>query len=168
MELGQSYGGAYLLRRGMYMPWELPELMDSEMVEIGWNELNALNALEQTVKGIQNAHHQVSALEMMWYMKNQLLRDTDWAGMAHSVEIRVPLVDVQLLRNIAPLLGNSVSPNKSDMALTPIPQLPEVIRMRRKTGFSVPVREWIFNEIGKGVEKGLRSWAKKLYFSANN
>jgi len=30
-------------------------------------------------------------------MRNQLLRDADWAGMAHSLEIRVPLVDVELL-----------------------------------------------------------------------
>ena len=33
----------------------------------------------------------VSALEMSCYMRNQLLRDADWAGMAHSLEIRVPL-----------------------------------------------------------------------------
>jgi len=32
-------------------------------------------------------------------MRNQLLRDADWAGMAHSVEILVPLVDIELLRS---------------------------------------------------------------------
>ncbi len=26
-------------------------------------------------------------------MRNQLLRDTDWASMAHALEVRVPLVD---------------------------------------------------------------------------
>ena len=30
-------------------------------------------------------------------MRNQLLRDTDWASMAHSLEVRVPLVDAVLL-----------------------------------------------------------------------
>ena len=37
-------------------------------------------------------------------MRHQLLRDADWAGMAHGVEIRVPLVDVTLLKSVAPLL----------------------------------------------------------------
>ena len=36
-------------------------------------------------------------LESSLYMRNQLLRDTDWASMAHSLEVRVPLVDVELL-----------------------------------------------------------------------
>ena len=30
-------------------------------------------------------------------MRNQLLRDADWAGMAHSLEIRTPLVDIAAL-----------------------------------------------------------------------
>ena len=28
LEYGGTYGGAYLLRRGMFMPWELPSLLD--------------------------------------------------------------------------------------------------------------------------------------------
>jgi asparagine synthase (glutamine-hydrolysing) len=28
LEYGGSYAGAYLLRRGLFMPWELPEVMD--------------------------------------------------------------------------------------------------------------------------------------------
>ena len=39
----------------------------------------------------------VAVLESSLYMRNQLLRDTDWASMAHSLEVRVPLVDVKLL-----------------------------------------------------------------------
>jgi asparagine synthase (glutamine-hydrolysing) len=37
-------------------------------------------------------------------MRNQLLRDANWAGMAHGVDIRVPLVDATLLRSIAPAI----------------------------------------------------------------
>jgi len=35
-------------------------------------------------------------------MRNQLVRDTDWAGMAHGAEIRTPLVDVTVLERLAP------------------------------------------------------------------
>jgi asparagine synthase (glutamine-hydrolysing) len=43
-------------------------------------------------------------------MRNQLLRDADWAGMAHGIEIRVPLVDLTLLRAIAPAIERSRTP----------------------------------------------------------
>jgi asparagine synthase (glutamine-hydrolysing) len=46
----------------------------------------------------------VCLLESAHYMRNQMLRDADWAGMAHGVEIRVPLVDFPSLADVAPLL----------------------------------------------------------------
>jgi asparagine synthase (glutamine-hydrolysing) len=95
-------------------------------------------------------------------MRNQLLRDTDWAGMAHSLEIRVPLADVELIRRIAPLLTGAF-PDKQDMARTPRVPLPTTILNRRKTGFSVPVREWLMqiNE-RQHYERGLRGWARQV------
>jgi hypothetical protein len=51
----------------MFMPWELPEFLDGEMVREGWGELQTLVRLNRTVEGIGNAHLRVSALEMAWY-----------------------------------------------------------------------------------------------------
>ena len=78
--------------------------MPAEMVREGWGELNPLTRRPATLEGLGDDSVGVGTLEMSRYMRNQLLRDADWAGMAHSVEIRVPLVDVQLLRDIAPYL----------------------------------------------------------------
>jgi len=162
LEYGGSYAGAYLLRRGMFMPWELPELLDGEMVKEGWGDLQTLLRLHDTVQGITSSHLRVSALEMCWYMRNQLLRDTDWASMAHSLEVRVPIVDVSLLHAICSL---SSSPwfNKQSMAATPLNPLPQEIVGRGKTGFSVPVRQWMTMDDGEVGERGLRGWAKKIY-----
>ncbi len=163
LEYGGSWGGAYLLRRGFFMPWELPGILGKEMARAGWNELQPLARLEAIVGGIQSERLKVSALEMAWYMRNQLLRDADWAGMAHSLEIRVPLVDVQLLRGVAPLLASSVPPTKRQMAGSPQKPLPSEILARRKTGFSVPVREWLMQDQGAGSrERGLRGWARQV------
>jgi len=96
LEYGGSYGGAYLLRRGLYMPWELPEFLDGDLVREGWEELKILTRLEDTANGIRSPHAKVCAMEMAWYMRSQLLRDSDWAGMAHGLEIRVPYIDVRL------------------------------------------------------------------------
>ena len=192
LEYGGTYAGAYLLRRGMFMPWELPELLDPEMVRAGWAELQTFLRLDETLDGIKNPRLKVSALEMSWYMRNQLLYDSDWAGMGHSVEIRVPFVDVDLLRAIAPLLASKGAPTKRDMAQSAISQLlsepsaipsqrPSSILNRRKTGFQVPVRDWLMaggqRSASGSVEstarrevrgqrsevRGLRGWAKVVY-----
>ena len=78
----------------MFMPWELPEIIDPDVVRQGWAELQPLVRLDEATAGIRSKHLRVSALEMTCYMRNQLLRDSDWSGMAHSLEIRVPFVDL--------------------------------------------------------------------------
>src|SRR5207245_3311537 len=117
------------------MPCELPELLDGEMAREGWREWQAVARVEETVAGVPSRHLRVSLLEMTWYMRNQLLRDADWAGMAHSLEIRVPFVDVELFRRLVPLLLADSPPTKLDMALTPKLPLPEAVLHRSKSGF---------------------------------
>jgi len=163
LEYGGTYGGAYLLRRGMFMPWELPVLLDPDLARAGWNELQIIARLDETVSAIQSPHLKVSALEMSWYMRQQLLRDTDWASMAHSVEVRTPLVDVELVRSLAPLFATNQGPTKRDMALTPHSPLPGSVLNRPKTGFSVPVRQWLMDENTQPVERGLRGWTRLIY-----
>ncbi|MEW6110406.1 MAG: asparagine synthase-related protein [Nitrospirota bacterium] len=163
LEYGGSYAGAYLLRRGMFMPWELQQVLDPEIVKDGWRELQSLVHLKETIEEINNDYLKIAILEMQWYMKNQLLRDTDWASMAHSLEVRVPLVDVNLLQALSQMLSVSNRPDKKDMANSPLRPLPGEVVNRGKTGFSVPVREWMMEDRGSLGERGLRGWAKYIY-----
>lgn len=164
LEYGGDYSGAYLLRRGLFMPWELPDLLNRDMVQTGWEELQPLMRLKKTVEGIESERLKVSALEMTWYMRSQLLRDADWAGMAHSLEIRTPLVDTELLKNVAPLLCLNQPPTKRDMASAPLKALPDEVLDRKKTGFGVPVRDWLLSEDTEPSHaRGLRGWATTLY-----
>jgi len=162
LEYGGYYGGAYLLRHGLFMPWELPALLDAEMVREGWRELQTIIRLEQTIDRLDSPRSRISALELQWYMRNQLLRDTDWASMAHSLEVRVPLVDLTLLRQVSRLRINGEMPGKADMAATPRIPLPTAIRERKKTGFGVPVRDWLLDD-GAKRSRGLRGWAVNVY-----
>jgi asparagine synthase (glutamine-hydrolysing) len=76
-------------------------------------------------------------------MRNQLLRDADWAGMAHGVEIRVPLVDVHLLESLARVMpALALQVGKAALARAPSLSLPAAIVARAKTGFSVPTGAW--------------------------
>ncbi len=164
LEYGGTYGGAYLLRRGMFMPWELPGLLDGEMVREGWEELQTLSRLEETTRGVNNPHLKVEALESSWYMRNQLLRDADWAGMANSLEIRLPLVDIELFRATAPLFNSNRAPGKLAMARVPLQALPRVITERKKTGFTVPMQVWLAPAATKSIaSRGLRGWATTIH-----
>ncbi len=158
-EYGGDFGGAYLLRRGLFMPWELPEVLEPDLVRQGLQDLDTMTQLADTIEEIPTDHGKVSALELIWYMRNQLLRDSDWAGMAHSLEIRTPLVDAFLFREIA-ALGAS----KQDMAAAPVTPLPDNVLNRPKTGFYLPVRDWLMGEETNGVlDRGYRGWARMVY-----
>ena len=164
LEYGGTYGGAYLLRRGMFMPWELPGLLEGEMVREGWEALHTLSRLEATTRGVNGPHRKVQALETAWYMRNQLLRDADWASMAHSLEIRLPLVDVELFRATAPMFGSNNPPGKLAMAGTPREPLPREVIEREKTGFTTPVREWLApGGPDSKAHRGLRGWAGTIH-----
>jgi asparagine synthase (glutamine-hydrolysing) len=174
-EYGGSYPAAYLLRRSLFMPWELPTFLDPDLVREGWQRLNTFDELGDLCDSLGSARLKVSAMELCWYMRHQLLRDSDWAGMGHSVEIRVPFVDLDLLNKLAPLLAQPDSLTKRDVVDSLSSQLPDPILRRSKTGFSIPVREWLLEESRKekgetrkygqsgSDERGLRGWAKEVY-----
>jgi asparagine synthase (glutamine-hydrolysing) len=162
LEYGTDYGGAYLLRRGLFMPWELPGLLDPDMVREGWRALDPLTRLERTTEGVPTARAKVSALELTWYMRGQLLRDADWAGLAHSVEVRPPMVDSELLLRLAPMIVSPQPPTKSELADCLGGALPPAIRQRRKTGFATPVADWHRRRTGRRA-RGLRDWALHVY-----
>jgi asparagine synthase (glutamine-hydrolysing) len=159
---GASWAGAYLVKRGRFLAEELPSVLPEDVTREGLQRLNVLQLIEQTVTPDPgNDYARVAALESSLYLRNQLLRDMDWASMAHSLEVRVPLVDAHLLRKLAPALVTRRERGKQLLACAPQPPLPEAVRNRRKTGFTLPINEWLKEE-GR-VEFGKRSWARKVY-----
>jgi asparagine synthase (glutamine-hydrolysing) len=160
-EYGRTLEGAYLLRRSLYMPWELEHLLEPEVAAAGLRELAVFDRLREVTAGIADPYLRVMALEHDVYMKNCLLRDVDWAGMAHSLEIRVPLVDAELFAAAGGRLRpDGCHPRKRDLATAPSRPLPSAIVDRAKTGFSVPVQQWLSAETGPQYERGLRGWAQ--------
>jgi len=86
----------------------------------------------------------VQLMESSQYLRNQLLRDSDWASMACSVELRVPLADAWLHRRLA-AAGFQPARRLGKAALVRrlAPELPEALWHRPKTGFYIPVLEWL-------------------------
>ncbi|MBI4726221.1 hypothetical protein HY768_03180 [candidate division TA06 bacterium] len=75
------------------------------------------------------------------------------------MEIRVPWVDVKLFRTLLPSIAKGEL-GKGSLLSTVADMLPPDIGSRKKTGFSVPVREWLMKGNQNSMTRGLRKWAK--------
>lgn len=175
LEYGGTYAGAYLLRRGLFMPWELEQVLGKDTARQGLAALQPLAMIEEAMTPRPaSGFARVAALESCLYMRNQLLRDTDWASMAHSLEVRVPLVDAHLLETVAPFVAAAAASEafpKETLALSPCTPPPQALLHRAKTGFGVPTGSWISYLTGEPAEdagaraaafkgEGSRAWSR--------
>jgi asparagine synthase (glutamine-hydrolysing) len=161
----RDIASAYLLRRALHLRGELDALLDASWLREGLERLATVAAVNQSIASLQAAgvtvHAQVAALEACWYMRNQLLRDTDWASMAHGLEVRLPYVDAALVRRLGPAIASAAPPTKRDL-LACAPARLHALAGRRKTGFTTPVRSWIVQELDASA-RGLRGWAGEVH-----
>lgn len=171
LQYGGTWAGAYLLRRGIYMPWELEDVLDPALVETGVRRLAPLSRIAAAIQAGRSLGNfdRVAALETALYMRNQLLRDADWAGMAHGVEVRVPFVDPFFLAALPPGTALEGMNAKDVIAGLPDPPLPKSVRYRRKTGFSTPQGRWLREAAGAPPQRVIdfsaasRAWALNVW-----
>jgi len=164
LDYSGSWAGAYLLRRAMMLPFELDRRLDAETVKEGLERLRPLALIDEALTPAPaSAVAKVSALESSLYMRNQLLRDSDWASMAHSLELRVPYVDWPTLRKIAPI-SSRLRPGVGKRALARAPSLPlpQQCVARGRTGFTIPVAKWIGATANAQDRLGARYWAESV------
>jgi asparagine synthase (glutamine-hydrolysing) len=150
-----TYAGAYLLRRGVFMPSELSGVM--EAANEGLRRLDPLRLIASAgATRVRSPMGKVAALEAGLYLRNQLLRDTDWAGMAHSVEVRVPFVDNELTRAVGTdLMALAPGEGKRLLAASPHPEVSREIVEAPKRGFETPIAQWIQRDAS------LQAWRRR-------
>ena len=177
---GGTYAGDYLLQRGLFLPFEIARIVeDEDFVREGLAGLEPLTYIARNLRPEpSSAFGKVATLESCLYLRNQLLRDTDWAGMAHSLEIRTPLVDYELLRGVAPILVRTQGTGgKALLAGSVQRALPSGIVGRPKTGFGIPLEAWSRSGVwrqpmrrdGRNADGRLwsRDWARWISSSIN-
>ena len=156
----RTLGGAWWLRRSLYAPSDLSGLMGEGRAPQALRGFQAAQQVEAMTGQLPaDPRLALGQIESTTYLRNQLLRDSDWASMAHSVELRTPLVDAYLLEQVQPLLANFYRfPGKRLLAEAPGKPLPVAIIERKKTGFGIPVARWL-REAGLARGEGSRGWA---------
>lgn len=139
----------YLMTRGLFSPsWVM------RILRMNRKEINALleaiaeeNGLDDSRFGALTPEDIFSLLELKFYLKSQLLKDSDFMSMSHSIEVRVPFLDnelVALLASIKPQLKFGAV-NKELLVRATEDIIPRVVWDRTKMGFTFPFEGWLRN-----------------------
>jgi asparagine synthase (glutamine-hydrolysing) len=145
--LAGELGSAYELHREVLEPAARVELLGplgnhpSRRSGLGADPVNALSLLELTT-----------------YMRDVLLRDADVMSMAHGLEVRVPLLDQDLVAEVAGLPGEmKLDPKREKGLLIDAvgELLPESVTRRPKMGFTLPFEAWLRGPLRHEVAEAL-------------
>jgi asparagine synthase (glutamine-hydrolysing) len=145
-----SRRNAYLVYRGLFAPDLLEDVtgFPSQTQEQGDEHLDALTS--ELDKALY--------LEFGSYLHDQLLRDTDIASMHHSIEMRVPFLDHELVSAVFRLPARQRFHARHVKILlrdTLGDVLPAEILHRPKRGFIFPMGTWMKGELRNEVESVL-------------
>ena len=148
----------YFLARALFGPAEREIMLQSPDYQALQQSLN--RTLEESITESQflDPVNRVSYLESRWYMRNTLLRDSDFMSMANGLELRVPFLDRALVETCFRIPGNRKLQGDSPKSLLLASlgaDLPPQIVNRPKRGFTLPFERWLRREMRPVVENVL-------------
>ena len=126
-------------------------------------QLHGYNAAEVMRGHLQNAptDHPTSIaqyLDMKTWLPGDILTKVDRASMAHSLEVRVPILDHQFVEwtsTLSPDLKLRGSEGKYLLKKSLEPHLPHDILYRKKMGFSIPMASWFRGPLKERVREAV-------------
>ena len=152
LETDGSFPDAFPILRQLFTPAERASL-----VTPSWRDAGAADDPYVTLLREATAQHPDAELmtltsyaEARTYMHDLLLRDTDQMSMRHGLEVRVPLLDHQVVEFVMGLRDDVKRPERrpKELLLDSLPTpLPEAIVNRRKQGFVLPLAPWMRTEL---------------------
>jgi len=111
----------------------------------------------------------ISRLELRGYMRNTLLRDTDVMSMAHSLEVREPFFDHELIEYVLRIPDDIKYPNYPKQLLVESmgDLLPPEIVHRKKQGFTFPWAFWMKKELAAFCETHINRICERDFIQAD-
>ncbi len=131
-----SATAAFRSQRGLFAPNEVRQLLRHWQLEA---DDPAEDSTSITFPCLAD---EIAWLESCRYMGQQLLRDSDVFSMAHGLELRLPLVDAQLLSELAPIQAAQRLASGKQLLQQAVPEILERLPLEAKRGFSFPFQSW--------------------------
>ena len=159
------------MRRGVFslvqrrsLLGEEPPLGESAMPE-AW-----IQQISSQLEGMPDRFSEISLLEISHYAGNKLLPDGDVMSMANGLELRFPLLDVDLIRAALSIPASQKTPRKgvaNKPALTAaIQNFPFDLVNKQKHGFTVPLKLWIQDKLGDDIRAVLNDLTDNIGLDA--
>ncbi|MDQ6678340.1 MAG: asparagine synthase (glutamine-hydrolyzing) [Acidobacteriota bacterium] len=152
--------GLYLLFRGLFPPGQVSELLGFSAARMEGLLAESFRQLRRNSNQRRSLTDGFHYLEMKRYLHDQLLRDADVFSMAHSLELRVPyldneVVDKACLSSAASRLSRNV--NKPRLAEAIGHSTIDRAARTTKKGFTFPFSEWMLAHAGELEARSLGS-----------
>jgi asparagine synthase (glutamine-hydrolysing) len=100
----------------------------------------------------------VQYLDFHSYLPGDILTKVDRASMAHSLEVRVPLLDYQFVESVARLptsIKRAQGEPKFALKESLRPYLPREVLYRTKMGFAVPLDVWFRGSLKEELNRSV-------------
>lgn len=146
---GGDAAAQYLGLRGFFAESVLPALVSKDVLSSVESPLQLIRALNADARPSKSMWDNASRFELTCYMRHQLLRDADVMSMAHSLEVRVPFVDRDVVEAVLALPdGVRAGHPPKRLLRAVVSNLPPEIRDRSdKETFTVPLDRWMLGPL---------------------
>jgi asparagine synthase (glutamine-hydrolysing) len=137
---------------GSFSGPEIAQLLTSSVVDVETEHLKRAAALAPAADPLTRA----LLLYQDTYLPEDILTKVDRASMACSLEVRVPLLDAELVDAIAalpPAFKYGRGQTKRLLKAAAAPHLPAAILKRPKKGFGIPVARWLRGPLAGLLER---------------
>jgi asparagine synthase (glutamine-hydrolysing) len=134
-------------------------LSNTRLQRLGF-DVDTLHAAIETLPRVEtpnDAFNAISVAELRTGIHNRSLRDADWTSMRHSVELRVPFLDHDVVQHTLAIPGTGKQGGRPKRLLKEAAstELPRGVLHRRKSGFTLPMAEWMRTELRDSCEGAL-------------
>lgn len=127
-----SVESVFLMKRMTFLPEEINTKGSKKAYQI------LLQRAKDIAGSESNIRKKIQLLDIHFYLQGQLLRDSDWASMANSQELRTPYVDAELWGQV--LSVSYLVDGKKLELFQGLRNIEKILR-RKKSGFSFPTED---------------------------
>jgi asparagine synthase (glutamine-hydrolysing) len=158
---GDDVIGLYQLAYALFLPAFQRELMVEGLVNGAMSHgmpRNLRDRIAQEVQG-RSPLSAIGVLEQRCFLGERLLRDTDAASMAVSLEVRLPLVDhvvVEQVERLPDAVRFEPVRRKAILRRIGLEGLDPALFDRPKSGFVLPFDRWIRQRLGNEMDELMR------------
>jgi asparagine synthase (glutamine-hydrolysing) len=160
--LSHTFEQAYFRDMSFYFLPEMKEKLYHSDFKSAIKDFNAFDILGDHFKVNRNPDvtTRVQYVDIKTYLPEDILVKVDRMSMAHSLEVRAPILDHKLMEYVGSLPSNLKLKGKESKYIFKKMlegRLPQNILYRKKQGFSIPLASWLRNEMRGFVEETLFS-----------